>query len=732
VEPGAVPANFAVALRCHPEYYEFALRNTPAISLTWILATIPQGAAPAQDPPFDQAAWSSCAKPDAMCDPADAAPAVTEDLLYETEIRSTRPPLSAGSVEIDREELSRAMPASGSEAMAVVPGLRIVQHGAEGKGHQLFLRGFDAVHGTDVEVRVEGVVLNERANVHGHGYVDLYGVIPEAVRGIRVDKGSFLPDQGDFATAGTVSFELGLAPELRPGFARTDLSHRGKARAVAAAAPADAPADAVVAVESVYDRGFGPNREAARGALLGSWSWRLGGGRELNALGIGQVARWESPGAVRLADVEAGRLGFHGSHGDPGRGASDRLLAGLGLSVDGADTDLDLGVHGALRRLALEDNYTGYLMDAARGDRKRQTQEGGLVGADIALEHAFQAGIPLALLGGIGWRLDLAGQAERQIGTDGRAWRTNRELDVRVNALHASVGVRLSPWRWLELFPSVRGDLFVYDVGDHLEDRRGSDVLGVVSPRAAVSFPVSDRLTLFADYGRGLRSPEPRAIVAPNPGSVEDDELSAYYGGRPRIAVADSAEVGLATSPWRWLEARAAGFATFIDSETIFDHVSNTNIEMDGTRRLGVEVAAGIAPLRWLSLDADATFVDARFCRSRHFVPGTSPWTGRGALHLGTDLGVHGGADVIWSATRHLAHGAGAAGYAIIGADVGYRFEHVDVTLVVENLSDARSMDGAYHYASWFDRDADRSALPFIHYTAAPPLTARVVLTVIL
>lgn len=34
------------------------------------------------------------------------------------------------------------------EALRLVPGLVIAQHGTEGKGHQIYLRGFDALHGS--------------------------------------------------------------------------------------------------------------------------------------------------------------------------------------------------------------------------------------------------------------------------------------------------------------------------------------------------------------------------------------------------------------------------------------------------------------------------------------------------------------------------------------------------------------------------------------------------------
>jgi outer membrane receptor protein involved in Fe transport len=627
---------------------------------------------------------------------------MNDEFLYETTVVGPRPPLSAGFSVVPREEISHALPGSGSELLSLVPGVRIVQHGAEGKGHQLFLRGFDAVHGSDVEVRLSGVSLNERVNVHGHGYVDLYGIIPEVVSEILVHKGPFLPWQGDFATAGTVSFELGVPAELRPGLVRTEASHRGRLRGVVVAAPHEAPPEAFFGGEAVYDAGFGPDREAVRGAFNASYGWRLGRGF-----------------AHR----------FHETYGPAGHGESDRVFALAVLEHDRDGTDIEVGIHGEARRLALEDNYTGYLLNEEHGDRRRQHQSGGTIGAMASLEQDLPIGVPTTLLGGLGWRFDAAEQEERQVLEDGSPWQTNRNLLAAVSGLHVYSGLRLRPWGWLEVLPSVRGDLLLYRVDDHLEDERAGKTIGVFSPRLATALSVHDAITLFADYGRGFRSPEPRSIAASSVETVEDEEVAQYAGGKPEVAVVDAVEAGAAILPTGWIELRAAWFGTWIEREVIFDHVSNLNLELDGTRRLGVEAAVRIDPLHWIGVYIDLTWVDARFRRSGHHVPGSSPLIGRTALHLGEHRGPHGDAELFFSADRTLAHGATASGYLLLDLSAGWRFDRFDVTLVVNNATDVRWMDGVYHYASWFDRDEPRSGIPAVHFSAGAPLTARLVFT---
>jgi hypothetical protein len=105
---------------------------------------------------------------------------------YTVVVTGSRPrPLTASTSRVTDREMAAAPRRNAEDALRLVPGLTLVQHGSEGKGHQFFLRGFDAVHGADLELTVEGVPVNEWSNIHAQGYLDLGFVIPEVVRSIR-------------------------------------------------------------------------------------------------------------------------------------------------------------------------------------------------------------------------------------------------------------------------------------------------------------------------------------------------------------------------------------------------------------------------------------------------------------------------------------------------------------------------------------------------------------------
>ena len=93
------------------------------------------------------------------------------------------------------------------EILRMVPGLFIGQHAGGGKAEQIFLRGFDIDHGTDIRLTVDGMPVNMVSHAHGQGYADLHFVIPELIERVHFNKGTYSADKGDFSTAGWVDFK---------------------------------------------------------------------------------------------------------------------------------------------------------------------------------------------------------------------------------------------------------------------------------------------------------------------------------------------------------------------------------------------------------------------------------------------------------------------------------------------------------------------------------------------
>jgi outer membrane receptor protein involved in Fe transport len=233
----------------------------------------------------------------------------------------------------------------------------------------------------------------------------------------------------------------------------------------------------------------------------------------------------------------------------------------------------------------------------------------------------------------------------------------------------------------------------------------------------------------FFAYGRGFRPPEARAFSSFDPALTGLSE-DVYTGGEPRMTTADSFEIGSRwNTPRNRVAASLAGFATFIERESIYDHVSGINLELNATRRLGAELEVSVRPFDYLSVSADATLARARFVASGRPVP-LAPWL-IGGLHAvgGEELGLQSGLRLILVAPRDLPHGARGATLVSLDGTLGYRWQHWRIEGEIENVLGLELREGEYHYASAWQQGEAASQLPVLHHVAGPPLNVRVGLT---
>lgn len=648
---------------------------------------------------------------------------------YATVVSAKRPPVLASQRVIEAAEISVApRRRSADDLLRLVPGVLLSQHGAEGKGQQLFLRGFDAAHGADVEVQVAGIPINELSNIHGQGYLDLNFVIPEVVRSISVAKGPFQVNQGNFANAGTIRFELGVDPAARGTRVGYELGSTIRHRGVVVHAPKRLGPQSFTAFEAMRDEGFAPGRRAQRVSSISQV--RLVDSPvygTLDLLGSGYYARFGSPGALAAADVASGRVPFDGVYQGDGGGTSIRSLASLRHQIALGAGRLEQRLYGQFRHLDMLENFTGYLQDPVNGDRRAQVHRFFAAGYQIEYQRPLVESLVLTVGGS--WQGDSISQEDRRVDAGHGIVQDNWNLGIGQHQAGARAGLRWRPTRWLHLEGGARADLFAYDVIDYLQDDvRTRKTLGRASPRLLAAFRLGTRVSLFAAYGRGLRAPEGRSVLA-GVTTPSDVVLDRYKGGTPRIVPSDAIELGARFTGTRYLSAGVAAFATWIERELVFDHVSAVNLELNQTRRLGVEIDVALRPVPWLELRQDLTLAQARFVGSGAPVPGAPPLLSASSLTLVHPSGLRAGARLQVVGARPLPHGARSATYALLDLSVGYRRGPLQLDLQVDNATNARWKEGEYHFASWWDRATARSTLPSLHFIGGPPLAVRLATT---
>lgn len=634
------------------------------------------------------------------------------------------------SSRVDSIDLEAVPIRTAEDALRIVPGVVLVQHGSEGKGHQFFLRGFDAIHGADLEVTLEGIPINEWSNIHAQGYLDLGFIIPELISEVEVIKGPFLPTQGLFAMAGTAKYTLGVAPDARGARMGYEVGSTGRLRGIFTLSPRDGDGRDFLAMELMADEGFGQQRAAQRISLMARRRVISSGDKTLSLMASGYLGRFELPGLLRMEDVERERIGFHDAYSDLGQGMSARGLLGAHYRQSSGAHLIAARASMSARHLDLLENFTGYIEDPVAGDWRAQTQTTASLDLAISDAIALREDRRVELELGAGMRGDWLTQREERVDPETEEMRDlRRDLEATQAGANTNASLRLRPTDKHAIELGGRLQAVAIRANDQNEDEQGGGLLAAPLPRVLTAYKPTSWLELIAAYGRGVRPPEARTFSSYTPSREGiGDEVAGT--GAPSLTTADSVEMGATIAPSKVIELRGALFGTRIERESIFDHVSGLSLELNSTRRLGVESALAIYPNHWAEVHANMTFVDARFVESGNVVP-LAPRFVTGLRALGNHpSGVSAGGNLLVIAARPLPHGATGSTYSALGATLGYRWRKMRAGLEVENVLNRQLREGEYHFASdWDNSDSTSNTLPVIHYSPGSPINARLTLS---
>ena len=659
-------------------------------------------------------------------------------------------PSAASSITIEPGLLRDVPRRSAEDLLTLAPGVLVSNHGGDGHAPMLFLRGFDAGEGQDLEVLVDGIPINEPSNAHGHGYADARFVIPELVRGLRVLQGPFDPRQGDFAMAGTIEYQLGVRE--RGVFARGELGMFDTRRLMLAWAPERMSEGTFVGVDLRESGGFGPNRASFGAGALGRFEHRVDRELSLFLLGASQLAENDTAGVVRQDDVRAGRLTCGNVDpfycvADPNQGLSaSRHLLGAGLTWQRPSERFTTTLWGSHRQLTVRESFTGALLDE-RGDGLEQRYETGTVG----LRGSYRVRIPWL---GQDQHVEL-GYAARHDAGDTRALRLRRELgtpyatlfDTGINITNVGGYLmgELRPVDRLSIRAGVRVDAFHFAVldralpsidgmGERLTEESRSAFGAAVQPRGSVRVGLVEGLDWVTSAGVGTRS---------------SDAVALSDGERAPFAQVIATETGFALAlreARRWsVDGNAGLFHSYVDRDLLFDPTRGRNVPIGSSNRFGAFLYARVRVEDWLDAGASVAWTEANTAPEGvtyfdlgagdrlPFVPrvtGRVDVAARKRFTLEREpFSIGAAVGVTWISPRPLPNGAEGDAYAIADASahVGWRF--VELGVQITNLFDVRYERASFNYVSRFDVSSPASLTPARHYAAGPPLTALATLT---
>jgi TonB family protein len=687
-------------------------------------------------------------------------------------VAQSRAPRASSTYELDRAVLELAPHRDASDMLNVAPGMFVARAEGDAVAPRIFLRGFDAEHGQDISFSAAGVPINQPSHLHGQGYADLGFVIPETVRSVRVTEGVYDPRQGDFAIAGSVDFDLGVARRGVRTSAAYGMFHTF--RGLALWAPAGERDETFVAVTYRRTDGFGAGREGQSGGLLGQVVWGDARSR-FRLLATVTAARAGIGGTLRREDVSAGRVDFYGLYPVPAAQGQSAfavraLTAGsIELRGDGGSFG-EVLVFGGWTGFRYQANFTGYTEISTfdpdwrgRGDIVELTDEAFQIGARARYRTArFE---PFDWLSGfvelgVDGRVDLREQDQNLLQAPlNQTW--DRRVDASVQGVDvgAYVDADLHLGEHVRVRGGARADFLFYGIDDRLGNfipryRRDSYILGfrrsvagvAVGPRATVEWTPVRELTLSVAYGEGYRSPQARQL--------QDGESAPYtkvwsgdVGARLRLGDHDE------------LTASVSGFVTALSRDIAFDPSEGRLEPLGPSTRIGAAAQVRAQPWPWLTGQLSVTYVHATLdappiptieepypaYQPGQLLPYVAPFV------LRADLGAHErlfdldgvpfrgriGAGVSVLSSRPLPYGEHSEPVGLLDASAGVEWHGVELGVDVYNATNSRYAAVEYAYASdWQDPtfsnqpDGLTSRLPARHFAAGQPLTVMAQLSV--
>jgi TonB family protein len=625
---------------------------------------------------------------------AQAAPPPNPDLL--TLVLAQRPMSAASSFAVQDREFQLRPIGSVQDILRVTPGLVMVQHSGGGKANQYFLRGFDADHGTDIALSVDGVPINMVSHAHGQGFSDTNFMIPEAVQRVEITKGPYFASQGDFATAGAVNlvtrddFEhssLGFGISGSPGYGAA--GYRG----LLIASPKWDVATATFAAEVGRQNGPFENPENwNKYKLFNKLTFKL---TPMSTLSIGEMSyggNWHGSGQVPARAVEAGLITRFGSI-DPNEGGDTmrhQVYALYRLRPSETSEVRALGYIGTYT-FNLFSNFTLYLRDPENGDEINQQDRRTFYGGKVSYRTVNELG---------GLRFDTT------IGADVRAddihemlWDTLnrvqiapvRNNNVRETMMSAYASEEVTPVSWARAVFGVRADSLAFSVDNNLPDstdpqnpHSGVDGAQQISPKASlIVTPLQKenaQVELYVNWGNGLHSNDVRGVFTTPSVTPLTRAIGEEVGGRTRLFD----KLDFATAFW----------LLDLDSETVWNGDDGTTAVSDPTRRYGVELEGRYEIFPWLAADGAVTFTHSQFSADRENGGGLAlapkqTWSGGVSARHDIGPGVGRAGLRFYGIGDRPASDDGvivASGFTQFDLHVGYRMRRWDLALDIENL----------------------------------------------
>ncbi|MFT5886760.1 MAG: hypothetical protein ACI9IP_003229 [Arcticibacterium sp.] len=605
---------------------------------------------------------------------------------------------------------------STQDLLRLMPGLFTGQHAGGGKAEQVFLRGFDIDHGTDLSISVDGMPVNMVSHAHGQGYADLHFVIPETIEGVEFSKGSYQMEQGNFATAGSVSFKTKERLEQNKlSIEYGSFNHKRALGLFNIVSKKNQNQSAYIASEYIYSDGpFESPQNFNRFNALGKWTSKISNSEKISLSASHFTSRWNASGQIPQRAVDSGLITRFGSIDDTEGGQTSRtntiLTYNKSLQNNGY---LETKAYYTHYDFLLFSNFTFFDSNPIDGDQIKQAESRNLFGFETSYNKTIGK---LNLNSKIGLRKDLV--------ADNELARTKAKIEILeslqygdIDETNAFAGLEAQLYlnKW-QVILGLRLDHFNFRYSDNLLDNATAyaSQKTLLSPKLNFIYQANPNAQYYLKMGTGFHSNDSRAVTFDNVGQV----LPRSYG----------ADLGSILKPSKGLLLNAALWFLKLDQE--FVYVGDEGIvEPSGqTRRFGADVGIRAELSKHLFFDSDITYSNARSLeqpKGQNYIPLAPAFTLSGGLSLNNFKGFSGSLKtrVIGNRPANEAYSLEAKGYWITDANVNYEVGKFNLGLSIQNLFNATWNETQFATESRLFKE--ENSVEEIHFTPGSPFSLK-------
>ena len=601
---------------------------------------------------------------------------------------------------------------SSQEILRKVPGLIIGQHAGGGKAEQLFLRGFDVDHGTDVSLSVDGMPVNMVSHAHGQGYSDLHFLIPETINTINFGKGPYYANHGDFNTAGFVDFKT--KDKLDDNLISFSAGQFNSLRTLGLFNLLDNKnaQNAYVAVEYIETDGpFESPQNFDRLNIMAKYNAYLNNNSKIGVTLSHFTSQWDASGQIPQRLVDNGTLSNFGAVDDTEGGNTSRTNLNIQHSTI-LDNDIEMQTNAFYSnyKFLLYSNFTFFLEDPVNGDQIKQKEDRNIFGFNTQFKKNVDYNtFDVNYTSGVGLRYDDVNDIELSHTLNRKTTLENIQLgNVNQRNLYGFFNAEIDLGK-VKITPAVRLEYIKDQLSDTYSNLSNSEV--AILPKLSIQYNQNNNLQWFLKSGIGFHSNDSRVVLNQN----IDNALPKAYGVDFGNIWKPSSKVVLNTALW------------YLFSEEEFVYVGDAGIiEPSGkSERFGLDLGVRYQLSDKVYFNTDATLTRARSLEEtdgNDYIPLAPDFTLVGGLSFKDVNNFSGGINYRYVDDRpaNEDNSVQAEGYFVTDLNLNYAFDnHWKLGVSIENIFDTDWKETQFLTESRLQNEAQ--AVEEIHFTPGTP-----------